>query len=136
MNVFRNIISVVAGLVANMILILIIEWLGSRVFTVPRLKSQEEYFEFIASAPAGFHLLFLLAYAAGSYGGGIVAARIAYDNKITRAMTVGGIAMGLGLFNLYSMHHPMWVILCSLLAFLPFSYMGGKAGLSMSKKAA
>jgi hypothetical protein len=130
----KNVLAVITGLIVNMVLILLIEWAGFYLNPMPVMAKSSEYLSFIATAPASFHLLFLVAYAVGAFGGGTIAAWMSSSNKLTRAMTVGGISMGIGIFNLTTLHHPMWVILCSIFAFLPFAYLGGKLGIRLSRK--
>lgn len=128
----RNILAVITGILSSGIIIILVEGLSPRLFEVPRITNQQELEAFIKAAPAVFHLFILLAYALGSFGGGLAASFIAKDKKQNRAMTVGGIAMGFGVFNLVSLHHPMWVILMSMIAFLPFSYLGSRLGIKWS----
>ena len=64
----------------------------------------------------------------------VVASVIAIEKKYNKAITVGGILMGLGVFNLVTIPHPTWVVILALLVFLPFAYFGGKLGIKLSSK--
>ncbi|MEI6487568.1 MAG: hypothetical protein WCP52_01325 [Bacteroidota bacterium] len=56
--------------------------------------------------------------------GGMVASSLATTKKTANAISVGGILLGLGAFNLFSIPHPIWVIILALLVFFPCSYLG------------
>jgi energy-converting hydrogenase Eha subunit G len=129
----RNILAVIGGMAVSGIVIMLLEGLSPQFFEMPQIRSADDLHKFITEAPPTLHLFILACYAVGSFTGGAVAAAIATNKKITRAMTVGGISMGFGLFNLMTLHHPVWVVLLSLFMFLPFAWMGGKLGMRMSK---
>ena len=78
--------------------------------------------------------MILFIYALGCFTGGIVAACVATEKKIAKAVTVGGIALGFGIYSLINEGHPMWVIIASLFIFLPFAYLGGLYGMKNSSK--
>lgn len=130
----RNILAIIAGILVSGTVIVFVESMSPRIFEIPLITNTDELMVFIDAAPASFHLFILLAYALGCFAGGLVTSIIAKDKKSNRAMTVGGIAMGFGVFNLVSLHHPMWVILMSMIAFLPFSYLGARLGIKWSVK--
>lgn len=133
----RNILSVVCGVITGFIVIILGQGIMHAVNPLPAgvdLQNTESLKAFIENAPASLHLGILGIYAFACFLGGMVASIIAADKKITKAITLGGIFMGLGIFNLVSVSHPMWVILCSLFAFLPFAYAGGMIGLKFFTK--
>jgi hypothetical protein len=132
----RNVISVIIGLVASFAIIIIMEKLGDNIYPMPAnfdIKNQDAIKTFITNAPAILHLMILFAYALSSFVGGLIASMVAVDKKITKAITVGGILMGLGMYSLISLH-PGWVVFAGVFAFLPFAYFGGKLGLRFSVK--
>jgi ABC-type Na+ efflux pump permease subunit len=134
---FRNLLSVIVGLIASFIVIEVIEIIGYKMYpptTNLNFNNPDSFREYISSAPNSVFLLVILGYALGSLAGGFVASVIAKQNKYTKAITVGGILMGLGVFNLFNIPHPLWVIIFALIVFLPFAYFGGKLGIKVSTK--
>lgn len=133
----RTVISIVVGILASMVMIILLELIGHAIYPPP-LNTDGNYQEalkiYFAGAPAGLFAIILLAYALGSFVGGCVAAMIAKEKKANRAMSVGGIMMGLGVFNLVSLPHPTWVLFAAVFAFLPFSHLGGKLGVKLTSK--
>ncbi len=133
----RNIISVVVGLIASFLVIEAIEIIGYKLYpptTSLNFNNPEAFKEYISSAPNSIFLLVILGYALGSLAGGFVASVIASTKKSSKAIAVGGILMGLGLFNLFNIPHPVWVIISALVVFLPFAFIGGKFGIRISVK--
>jgi hypothetical protein len=133
----KNILSVVLGLAASSFIIFALEVLGHIIYPPPTdldINNMEALKAFTSSAPAIVFVLVIIAYAVGSFIGGLVAAAIAAQNKMTKAITVGGILMGLGAYNLFMIPHPVWTILISIFLFIPCSYLGGVLGMKISAK--
>jgi hypothetical protein len=132
----RNFFSIIAGLISCFLVILIVEIIGHALNPLPvNVNNPEEFRNFIQhEAPEAFYVLVLSGYAMGSFTGGFVTAVIAINKKIIRAMTVGGVVMGLGIYNLILVRHPSWVIVTAFFTFLPFAYLGGRMGKNLSAR--
>ena len=133
----RNIIAVISGLVTSFIVIILGEGVANGLHPIPitvDMNNPEALKTYIAHAPATLHIAILTTYALACFAGSIVTSSIALHRKITRAMTLGGILMGLGVYNLVSFSHPNWVIISGLFIFLPFAYVGGKVGINFTAK--
>lgn len=68
----------------------------------------------------------LLAYALGSFFGGLVSSII--ENGILSALITGLLLMAGGIINLALMQHPIWFTITSLLIYVPLAIAGGKSG--------
>lgn len=133
----RNIVAVVSGILVSLIIIVIGEALVHIMNPLPAdvdMQNQEAFKAFIANAPVSLHLIILCNYGLACFLGGMTAAGIAYDKKMNRAMSLGGMFMGVGMFSLISLSHPIWVVICSVIVFLPSAYLGGMIGLRISTK--
>jgi hypothetical protein len=133
----RNILSVIAGLVTGFVIIVLGEGIVHAANPLPAnldMTNTESFKEYISHAPASLHLSILGIYALSCFAGGLVAASIATERKQNRAMTLGGILMGLGTFNLVSLGHPIWVVVVSFFVFLPFAWLGGRIAVRAAKK--
>lgn len=133
---FRNVLSVIVGLILCFILILVGEQIiSTHLITMPTaldMKNPEIIKTFIATAPPSFHLFILINYAIATLIGCFFCSIIASSKKITKAVTIGGILTGVGILNMVSVGHPAWVIICGVFAFLPFAYFGGLIGAKLS----
>src|SRR5688500_8274948 len=117
----RNILSVVVGIVVGIFFIIIGEALILISNPFPAeidMQDTEALKTFIASSPVSLHLIKLLIYALACFIGSLIASSIAHDKKMNKAMTLGGIFMGVGMFSLITLH-PIWVVICSVFVFLP-----------------
>ncbi len=133
----RKIIAIVIGLIASFIVIELIESIGYTIYPIPEgidIRNIEALKTYISNAPTNVFLIIILGYAIGSFVGGFVSAWITKEEKIKTATTLGGILMGIGAINLFTIPHPIWVIVVALLVFIPFSYFGGKLGIKISEK--
>jgi hypothetical protein len=133
----KNILSVLVGLVASSFIIFALEIAGHIIYPAPAdldLNNMEAIKTFTSAAPPIVFVLVIIAYAIGSLVGGFIAAAIASKNKMTKAITVGGILMGLGAYNLFMIPHPIWTIIISIFLFIPCSWIGGMLGIKISTK--
>ncbi len=133
----RNILSVTIGLLVSFVVIMLGEGISYNIFPLPasnNLSDPDVMKNYIMNAPAAFHIIILVIYCISSFIGAFMASVITINKKMTNAITVGGILMGLGVFNLVSLSHPTWAIICGLFAFIPFAYLAGLLGLKISTK--
>jgi hypothetical protein len=133
----KNILSIIIGLAASSFIIFALEVLSHIIYPAPAnldINNMEAVKAFAASAPPIVFILVIISYAIGSLIGGLVASAIANKNKMSKAITVGGILMGLGAYNLFMIPHPIWTILISIFLFIPCSWIGGMLGIKISSK--
>jgi hypothetical protein len=131
----KNILSVILGLIASFVTILIFESISHIIHPMPEgmdLNDMEAIKGYISTAPSIVFVLVILGYAIGSLVAGLISSAIAVTNKMTKAITVGGILMGLGAYNLFMIPHPIWTIIISIFVFIPCSYIGGLLGIKLS----
>ena len=92
-------------------------------------KNAKTYFE---SLPSNAFVMVLLAWQAGAFLGGGVAAWIAARARLVHAGVVGGLVLGGTIYILftikstYDFSHPDWMIVLGLLLPLPVSLLAGK----------
>ena len=132
----RNILSIIAGIISSFIAIIAIESVAHMLNPPPvDLHDAEVFRNYIHNqAPEMLHLIILFAYAIGSFTGGFVAGSISLSKRIVQAMTVGGLLMGLGIYNLVMANYPSWVIVTAFFTFLPFAYFGGRIAKNTAEK--
>lgn len=126
----RNILAVIAGLVAGALLNGAIINLsgkvipppgGADVTTLEGLKASIHLFE-----PKHFLMPFL-AHALGTLVGAFLAARIGASSNMRLAYIVGGFFLVGGCINVYLLPAPMWFNVLDLAgAYFPFAFLGGK----------
>jgi hypothetical protein len=129
----RRVLAAIAGLIVGGLVIMLVETAGHRVYPSPPgldPNNMEALRAAAAAAPAGAKAAVVVAWALGSFAGGLIAARI--GKHLIPALAVGAILMIGGIFNLVMIPSPIWMWIAGLLVFLPASFAGGKLGLPRS----
>ncbi len=107
----RKILALLAGVFTAVIVVGLIEYLAHLIYAPavpPDRNNPEAMRAFIASMPVGAFLLILLAYAAGTFVGGVVAGRIARSTAWRYAGSIGGLILLFALMNIVMLPHPLW----------------------------
>lgn len=126
---FKSILSVLGGTAFGIFTISIVQYLGQMVYPLPaniHLPGNQAGASYWTQAPLGALLLVLMAYALGSFLGGMVAARYAPTRPVMHALLAGAVLLFFGLMNLWQMPRPLWFTIVAILLFVPMAYFGGK----------
>lgn len=125
----RNILGIVAGVLVGAVVILVVQLVGHQVYPVAGsldMNDKEAMADFVASLPVGALLIVVVAYAAGSFVGGALAAFIGSGAKVRHALVVGAFLLISGVMNLVSIPHPVWFSIVTVLVFIPAAWLGGR----------
>lgn len=132
MNIFRNILAIILGVligsIVNMTIItfsadIIAPPVDTDLTTMDGLLAAMEHFE-----PKHFLMPFL-AHALGTLVGAMLAAMIAIKNKLYFALGIGAFFFLGGLINVLILPSPVWFTLVDLgLAYFPMAYLGYRLG--------
>ena len=130
MNVIvRNVLAVVLGIVACFVAKFIIISISSSIIPPPEGMNMNDLESIKANAhlfqPKHFIMPFL-DHSLGSLIGGLVAAFVAANRKITFALVLGAIHLVAGIIAAVIIPAPMWFIALDLVvAYIPMAYLGG-----------
>lgn len=122
----RKIGAVVAGVVLAFILITVFERLSHMVYPPPAdldMTELQEVRAYVNTLPAGALLSVLLAWLVGTFGGGLLASRIARVNFRLYTGVVGGLVLLGTAINLVMIPHPLWFSMLSVLAIIATTYL-------------
>ena len=125
----RQIIAVVAGVIAAGVVVYLMEMLSHGIFPPPASMDPmdpQSIKAHLDQLPAGAFLLVLLGWGLGSFTGGFTAAKIAGTRTLRAAVIVGVIQMLGGILNMTLIPHPLWMVVAGLLIFVPMAWLGGK----------
>jgi len=125
----KKISAVLIGTIAAVVIILLVQMIVNSLYPLPTGIKQDDIEKIRAiylNMPLAAYLLLLLAYILGSFVGGLTAALISHSGKQYLAMIIGIILLLMAVVNLFKYPHPVWFTVASLLAFLPFAYLGAK----------
>jgi hypothetical protein len=133
----RNALSVFLGVLTGIFIIFSLEIVSHIIYPIPEgtdLNNADAINAYTSAAPVIVFILLVVSYSLGSLVGGLVSSSVATLNKMTKSITTGGILMGLGVYNLFMIPHPVWTIIVSIFLFIPCSYLGGYLGIRISSK--
>ncbi|MCG8306272.1 MAG: hypothetical protein MI975_02695 [Cytophagales bacterium] len=132
---FKKLLYILAGIITGTILIYLVEMLGHLIYPPPEgldVNDTEALKDIIKDLPTGALLFVLLAYALGSFGGGLISGILSKSSKIINSIIVGAVLMILGFINLFMIPHPVWFSIVSLLLYIPSAYFGGRVSMKLS----
>ncbi|TYA57328.1 hypothetical protein [Formosa maritima] len=126
----KNILAIVAGLVAGSIVNMALITISGSVIPLPEgvdntttegLKESMHLFQ-----PRHFIFPFL-AHAMGTFVGALIAAKIAATSKMTFAMAIGVLFLIGGIASVIMLPAPTWFSILDIVgAYIPMAYIGGK----------
>ncbi|MCE9596389.1 MAG: hypothetical protein K8S54_00325 [Spirochaetia bacterium] len=129
MNIFRNILSVLAGAVAGSIVNMGLIIAGGSVIPLPAGVDPSDAESLRAAMPLfqPEHFIFpFLAHALGTFAGAGVAALVAATHKLKFALVIGALFLAGGIANTFMLPAPAWFVVLDLAAYLPAAYLAGK----------
>jgi hypothetical protein len=122
-----KILAVVAGIIVAVVIVVVVEAAGHGIWPPPPgidLSNPEALKALMPSIPIGAKIAVIVAWVAGAFGGGLVAARIARNARF--AWIVGAVQLAFGMVTLLSIPHPLAMWIAGLLLPLPAAMLGGK----------
>lgn len=126
----RNASAALAGIVAAVILVAVVEAVGHVVFPPPAdidLDDPAAVAGIIAELPAGALVFVVLGWACGAFGGGYVAMKMARGTSRVPAVLVAVVLLAATGWTLYAIPHPYWMALAGIVIPVPLALMGAAA---------
>ncbi len=125
----RSVLSVLAGVIAGVLVIALVESLGHMLFPPPpglEVHNPESLARLMSQIPIGAMIAVVVAWACGSITAGFAAAKVARQRHTTVALVAGGILLCLGGYSLVTIHHPLWMTVLGILFPLPAAWSGAR----------
>ena len=121
----RLIIGIVAGIVAALACILLVQFVGHQIYPVGEfsLRDEEAVAAMIASLPVGALLFVVAAWLLGAMVGGAVAARL--TGRTWAAWLIGALVAVAGIANVMMYPHPVWMQVAAVVAPAVGGLLGG-----------
>jgi len=129
--ILRNILAVIAGLIAGNIINMGLIQVGSMAFPLEGAdpNDMEAFAAAMANAKTEHFVFPFLAHALGTLAGAFVAAKIGVKYKMTLAFVIGFFFLAGGILVNYLIPGPTWFKVLDLaIAYLPMAWIGGKIG--------
>ena len=125
----RSVLGIVVGVVVALAIITGFDFLSSSLFPLPPGVDPFDPAQLQAvmdQIPAAAFGIILLGWAAASFFGAWLAARIAGRAPFVHGMTVAVLLLVAGVLNMMLVPHPIWVWVLGVAAFIGFGYLGSK----------
>jgi hypothetical protein len=123
----RKILAVIAGIAVTMIIISLVDMMVSRLSPSTAnidFEDAKALGMLMHKLPRGTFAGMLAGYAFGSFLGGLIASLLSGRTSIQPAVIIGVMAMVGGIFNLFQLPHPLWFVIASQFAYIPFACLG------------
>lgn len=125
----RSVLGVVVGVVVALAIIVGFDFLSSSLFPLPPGVDPMDpaaLQAIVDQIPAAAFLIILMGWAAASFFGAWLAARIAGRAPFVHGMIVAVLLLIAGVMNMMLVPHPIWVWILGVAAFLGFGYLGSR----------
>jgi energy-converting hydrogenase Eha subunit B len=133
-----RIAAVAFGVLIAVALIIVVQMIGHAIYPPPTGISGNDpdaLAAMVAEAPAGALLFVILSYVFGVFGGGMLAALVARQTPLMYASIVGAFVLAGTIMNLYSITHPLWFGVTSVVAIIATVLLTGRiAPMMISEK--
>jgi hypothetical protein len=130
-NLFRNILALLAGIVAGGITIALIQALNVKFYPRPPVidfKDQAAMAKYMAGLPVGAFLIVLLSYLVGFTLAVFLAIRLSVSTPERQGLLATMFFGAASVLNLMSLPHPMWFWIANLAVLIVAAMAGGKLG--------
>ncbi len=128
-RIVRGVLAVLLGVVVGMVVIGAMEFVSHLIYPLPEgvdPRDIETFKTVIARMPLGAFVSLLVAWAAGAFGGGWLAAWMASSAKTLHGMIVGLLLLSAAVGNMLMIPHPAWFWAVSLALFPLLAYAGAR----------
>ncbi|MDB4439285.1 hypothetical protein OAH05_00575 [bacterium] len=125
----RKIPGFIAGLVAGVLTVAIIESVSSFLYPVPENfdpTNLDHMKAFIDSLPAPAYIIDLFAHFLGGLTAGFVARLIVKEPWTIGTVQLGALFTCAGIANLIVIPHPIWFAMIDISVYLPAAYLGAR----------
>lgn len=123
----RSILSIVAGFVVAVVVIMALEIVGHAIYPPPPgidLHDPAALKTIIDKLPRGALIAVLVAWGLGTFAGSLTAALIARRAHLRHAAIVGGIELSCAILTMVMIPHPLWFMAIAV-ALLPSASIAG-----------
>ncbi len=136
-NFWRNVLAVIAGIIAGMALNMLLIMASPRIIPLPEgmdPTSARSIAEHMDLFQFKHFIMPFLAHALGTLAGAWIAVLIASSHKLLLAFIIGFLFLLGGISNFFQIPSPLWFIIVDLtLAYLPFAWLGYYLGSKQGK---
>jgi hypothetical protein len=127
-NIFRNILAIVAAILAGGLVIMLIQALNAKLYPMPPgldFKDSAAVKQYANSLPVGAFLMVLLSYLVGFTLAVFLAIRLSVSMPERQGLLTTMFFGAASVLNLLSLPHPMWFWIANLAVLSVAAWAGG-----------
>ena len=120
-----------------MVLVWLVQLVGHTVYPPPvnlDIGDATAMAAYIETLPVGAFLFVIASYFIGTFGGSLVACRIAASQPMLFAGLVGGLMLIATAMNVAMIPHPLWFVVLAIIAIIIAAWLGQKLGSQAAKQ--
>ncbi len=125
----KRILSVIAGIATGFVVVFIGDSITHIINPPPaglNFEDKNAINHYAASIPTYVLVLMLFFWILSSFLGGLVAAKINPDRWKVSSSITGALLMIAAILNMLLIPHPIWMMIASVILYIPAAYLGGK----------
>ncbi|MEM7433400.1 MAG: hypothetical protein AAF351_15865 [Pseudomonadota bacterium] len=133
----RNILAAVAGILAAVVTVFIVQFIGHQVFPPPEGMDPNDtaaIAEYVANAPMVALLFPIISYFIGTLDGVIVAALIGTARTIVFGLIVAGFVLVAAISVIVTIPHPAWYVAAAFVSIIIAGGLGIAIGNTLQAK--
>ncbi|MEN9522281.1 MAG: hypothetical protein RL065_658 [Bacteroidota bacterium] len=124
-----RILAILVGIIAGFIVITFGDLILHQFINIPDGFNQNDKKAlegFIAIIPLQYLIIMVTYWLLSSFLGGLMASLVNRDGWRNSSLIVGVILMIGAIANITIIQHPKWMLIVSVIGYLPFAFLGGK----------
>ena len=125
----KKIMALVAGVVVGFILVIIFEYINHLIFPPPVGMDPmdiESVKAFMKDVPTGAFVGIWIGWMLSAFVAGFVSGKIDKDNWKNNSYVLATVLLVASIVNMVMIPHPTWMIIITVLGYLPSTYIGSK----------
>jgi hypothetical protein len=125
----RSLLGVLAGFVAAVVVIMVVEMIGMKVYPLPAGVDPTDpaaLEALLPTLPPGSFLFVLASWFLGAGAGAVVAQRVARAPTRAPGLAVGGIILAFALYNMWVIPHPVWFMAVAVIGIVVVAVLASK----------
>jgi hypothetical protein len=125
----RSLLGVLAGFVVAVVVIMVVEMIGMKVYPLPAGVDPTDpaaLEALLPTLPLGSFLFVLASWFLGTGVGAVVAQRVSKATTRAPGLTVGGLVLAAALYNLWAIAHPVWFMAVAVIGIVAVAVLASK----------
>ncbi len=125
----RSLLGVLAGFVVAVVVIMVVEMIGMKVYPLPAgvdATDPAALQALMPTLPLGSFLFVLASWLLGTGAGAVMAQRVAKATTRAPGLAVGGIILAFALYNMWVIPHPTWFMAAAVIGIAAVAVLASK----------